>query len=125
MRYAVGGLKKLAESARSTRPTAYRVPPTFRVPMLPLPIDEHLPALIAALQTHACAVLRAETGAGKTTRVPPAILDAGLAADKQIVLLQPRRLAARAAAARISQERGTSLGELVGYEVRFDRRASR
>lgn len=93
--------------------------------MLPLPIDEQLPSLIAALQTHSCVVLRAETGAGKTTRVPPAILGAGLAADKQIILLQPRRLAARAAAARISQERGTPLGELIGYEVRFDRRASR
>ena len=93
--------------------------------MQPLPIDQHLPAIIAALTAHSCAVLRAETGAGKTTRVPPSLFDAGLAADKQIVLLQPRRLAARAAAARISQERGTKLGDETGYEVRFDRRTSR
>ena len=70
-------------------------------------------------------MLCAATGAGKTTRVPPALLDAGLAGDQQIILLQPRRIAARAAAARISQERGTALGNLAGYEVRFDRRAGR
>ena len=93
--------------------------------MLPLPIDEHLPAVIAALQDHSCLVLCAATGAGKTTRVPPALFDAGLVGDRQIVLLQPRRIAARAAAARISQERGTALGEFAGYEVRFDRRTSR
>ncbi len=93
--------------------------------MLPLPIDEHLPAIVAALQRHSCTVLCAATGAGKTTRVPPALFDAGLAGDRQIVLLQPRRIAARAAAARISQERGTALGKFAGYEVRFDRRAGR
>ena len=93
--------------------------------MLPLPIDEHLPAVVAALQRHSCLVLCAATGAGKTTRVPPALFDAGLAGDRQIVMLQPRRIAARAAAARISHERGTALGEFAGYEVRFDRRTSR
>jgi ATP-dependent helicase HrpB len=67
-------------------------------------------------------VLRAPTGAGKTTRVPPAVLDAGLAGAGRVVVLEPRRLAARAAARRMAEERGGRLGEEVGYQVRFDRR---
>ena len=67
-------------------------------------------------------VLRAPTGAGKTTRVPPAVLDAGLARGGSIVVLQPRRLTARACARRIALERGVTLGDEVGYQVRFDRR---
>src|SRR5947208_8996660 len=89
----------------------------------PLPIDAVLPELIAALGRHPNAVLRAPTGAGKTTRVPPALLDAGLAGDRRILLLEPRRLAARAAACRMAQERGGPLGDEVGYHVRFDRQA--
>src|SRR4051812_22227722 len=92
--------------------------------MIPLPIDEHLPAVISALQNGPCVAIRAPTGAGKTTRVPPAISKAGLAGGKQVVLLQPRRIAARAAAVRMATEQGGALGGLVGYEVRFDRRAS-
>ena len=91
----------------------------------PLPIDAVLPELLAALARQPAAVLQAPAGAGKTTRVPPAILDAGLAGDGQIVVLQPRRLAARAAAARIAAERGGQVGDEVGYQVRFERRASR
>ncbi|MCE9528113.1 MAG: DEAD/DEAH box helicase, partial [Planctomycetales bacterium] len=71
-----------------------------------------------------CAVLRAPPGAGKTTRVPPALLDAGLAERGKILVLQPRRVAARATAARMASERGTRLGEEVGYQVRFDSRTS-
>jgi ATP-dependent helicase HrpB len=89
----------------------------------PLPIDPVLPEVVAALRRHPCAVLRAPTGAGKTTRVPPALLDAGLAGTGQIVVLEPRRLAARAAARRIADERGGRLGDEVGYHVRFDRQA--
>lgn len=70
-------------------------------------------------------VLRAPTGAGKTTRVPPALLEAGLAGQGQIIMLQPRRLAARTAAARMAQEQQTRLGEQIGYHVRFDSRHSR
>src|SRR5438067_1294249 len=62
-------------------------------PREPLPIDPVLPELVAALRQHPCAVLRAPTGAGKTTRVPPALLAAGIAGQRQIVMLQPRRLA--------------------------------
>jgi ATP-dependent helicase HrpB len=91
--------------------------------MKPLPIDPVLPELIASLKRQSNVVLRAPTGAGKTTRVPPALLDAGLAGDKRILLLEPRRLAARAAARRMAQERGGTLGDEVGYQVRFDRKA--
>jgi ATP-dependent helicase HrpB len=91
------------------------------VTRLPLPIDDVLPELLAVLGQQPCAVLRAPTGAGKTTRVPPALLDAGLAGTGRIILLEPRRLAARAAARRMSVERGTPLGDEVGYNVRFDR----
>jgi ATP-dependent helicase HrpB len=86
-----------------------------------LPIDSVLPELIAALHRHPCTVLRAPTGAGKTTRVPPAILDAGLAGPGRLVMLEPRRLAARAAARRMTLEREGRLGVEIGYQVRFDR----
>ncbi|MFL6199798.1 MAG: ATP-dependent helicase HrpB [Thermoanaerobaculia bacterium] len=86
---------------------------------LSLPVDEALPELLAALREGNAAVLIAPTGAGKTTRVPPALLRIG----GRIVMLEPRRIAARAAARRIAEEGGWRLGEEVGYQVRFDRRA--
>ena len=89
----------------------------------PLPIDGHLDALAAALGRGRCAVLTAPPGSGKTTRVPPALLDAGLAPGK-VLMLQPRRVAARACAARIAFERGTPLGAEVGYRVRGERAVS-
>jgi ATP-dependent helicase HrpB len=92
--------------------------------VIPLPIDPVLPELVEALRRHPCAVLRAPTGAGKTTRVPPALLDQGLAERGRILILEPRRLAARAAARRMATERGGRLGEEVGYHVRFDRQSS-
>lgn len=88
-----------------------------------LPVDELLPALLASLAVTPVAVLRAEPGAGKTTRVPAALLDSGLCPTGQIVVLQPRRVAARAAAARVASERGGRLGGEVGYAVRMDRKA--
>jgi ATP-dependent helicase HrpB len=92
----------------------------------PLPIDEILPALIAALREGPAAVLIAPTGAGKTTRVPPALLAAGIGVGKQIAMLEPRRIAARAAARRMAEEGGRegpwTLGREVGYQVRFERR---
>jgi ATP-dependent helicase HrpB len=90
-----------------------------------LPIDEVLPQLCEALRERPAAVLRAPTGAGKTTRVPPALLEAGLTGGKALVMLEPRRLAARAAARRIAFERGSEVGGEVGYHVRFERKASR
>jgi ATP-dependent helicase HrpB len=90
----------------------------------PLPIDEVLPQIVAALHEHSAVVLRAPTGAGKTTRVPPALLDAGLLGDRRVIVLEPRRVAARAAARHMTSERGGVLGEDVGYQVRFDRQWS-
>lgn len=91
-----------------------------------LPIDALLPQVEETLQSHACLVLRAATGAGKTTRVPPTVLAAlqaqGLGG--RVIMLEPRRIAARAAARRIAVENGWSVGEEVGYQVRFERRSS-
>jgi len=87
-----------------------------------LPIDDVLASLVAAVRERGAAVLVAPPGAGKTTRVPGALLDAGLAGDADVVVLEPRRLAARLAAARVASERGGRLGDEVGYEVRFDRK---
>ncbi|MEM7349763.1 MAG: ATP-dependent helicase HrpB [Acidobacteriota bacterium] len=88
-----------------------------------LPIDSVLPEITDALTSGSAAVLQAPTGAGKTTRVPPALIQAGVGDSGQVVVLEPRRLAARAAARRIAQEQGWRLGAEVGYHVRFDRRA--
>ncbi len=90
------------------------------MPLLqPLPIDAVLPALVEAVRERGVAVLVAPPGAGKTTRVPGALLEL---VQGSIVVLQPRRLAARLAAARIASERGVALGGEVGYQVRFDRK---
>lgn len=90
----------------------------------PLPIDEVLPQLLSALRESQSVVLKAPTGAGKTTRVPPAVLDAGLAGNGSVFMLEPRRIAARASARRIAYERGVRLGDEVGYRVRFDEQVS-
>src|SRR5580704_86153 len=87
----------------------------------PLPIDEVLPQIVAALQSGHAVVLRAPTGAGKTTRVPPAVLDKVVKGPGNVVVLQPRRITARACARRIAFERNVPLGGEVGYQVRFDR----
>lgn len=87
-----------------------------------LPIDAVLPAIVAAAREARRVVLRAEPGAGKTTRVPPALLDAGVAGGREIVVVEPRRIAARAAAAWIAAEREGTLGAEVGYRVRFEAR---
>jgi ATP-dependent helicase HrpB len=85
-----------------------------------LPIDLVLPDLLASLRERPSAVLIAPTGAGKTTRVPPALLDQ---VEGRIVMLEPRRIAARAAARRMADEGGWRVGEEVGYQVRFDQKA--
>jgi ATP-dependent helicase HrpB len=92
--------------------------------MQPLPIDPHLPEIVRALRERGALVLAAEPGAGKTTRVPPALVDAGLAGSARVVVLQPRRVAARAAARRVAAERGDVEGGFAGYRVRFDARTS-
>lgn len=93
------------------------------MPREPLPIDAALPELLAKLRDAGAVVLRAPTGAGKTTRVPPALVEAGLAGDGKVLLLEPRRVAARSAARRMAMEDGTALGDRFGYSVRFDHKA--
>ncbi|WP_306131127.1 ATP-dependent helicase HrpB [Roseivivax marinus] len=85
--------------------------------MTRLPIEDALPELIAALKDRGRAVLEAPPGAGKTTRVPLAMLEAGVTPGT-IVTLEPRRLAARAAAERMAETLGERVGETVGYRIR-------
>jgi ATP-dependent helicase HrpB len=89
-----------------------------------LPVDAFLPDITAQLRQAGGLVITAEPGAGKTTRVPAAILDAGLAGAGSVVVLQPRRVAARAAARRVAQERHSAAGAEVGWQVRFENRSS-
>ncbi len=102
-----------------------------------LPIDQHLDRVVAELAQHNCLIIEAPPGTGKTTRAAPAILPLarGNAAQNEIgnhlfpsgkvLLIQPRRIAARAAASRIASEMQVNVGSLVGYQVRFDSRISR
>jgi ATP-dependent helicase HrpB len=85
-----------------------------------LPISTVLPSIIDAVRAHRACVVEAPPGAGKSTRVPAALLDAGLAGDGQVIVLQPRRLAARLLARHVAVLRGGSVGGEVGYRVRFD-----
>lgn len=87
---------------------------------IPLPVDDYLPSIISTLLTSGNLVLQAAPGAGKTTRVPPALLDTELSGGREVLVLEPRRLAARMAARRVAFELGEEPGETVGYQVRFD-----
>jgi len=91
-----------------------------RRPLSPLPIDQALPALLAALAGPGVAVLQAPPGAGKTTRVPVALLEQPWLAGQRVIVLEPRRLAARMAARRMAEERGEPVGATVGYRVRLE-----
>lgn len=95
------------------------IPTSFATP---LPIDEALPRLCAALDAGARAVLVAPPGAGKTTRVPLALMDQPWVIGRRIIMLEPRRLAARTAAARMAAGLGEIVGETVGLRVRFESR---
>jgi ATP-dependent helicase HrpB len=90
-----------------------------------LPIDAVLPELRAALAAHAAAVLQAPPGAGKSTVVPLALLAEPWARGKRLIMLEPRRLAARAVAQRMAQTLGEKIGETVGVRMRLDTRVSR
>lgn len=91
--------------------------------MIQLPIDHVLPELVAHLRDRGRAVLQAPPGAGKTTRVPLAMLDADLT-PQRIIMLEPRRLAARAAAERMAETLGEPVGQTVGYRVRGEAKRS-
>lgn len=90
-----------------------------------LPIDAVLPDLQQALRTHHAAVLEAAPAAGKSTRVPLALLDEPWLVGQKILLLEPRRIAARACAHRMAQTLGESVGQTVGYRMRLDHKVSR
>ena len=87
-----------------------------------LPIEPLIPEILGALAAAPNLVLEAPPGAGKTTRVPLALLDAAWAKGGKIIVLEPRRLAARGAAARMAAMLGEEVGETVGYRVRLDRK---
>jgi ATP-dependent helicase HrpB len=89
------------------------------------PVDPILPAISRALEQGTCAVVHAPPGAGKTTRVPPALLDAPWLADRKIVMLEPRRIAAYSAARYMSRLLGEPVGKTVGYRIRLDTRVGR
>ena len=89
-----------------------------------LPIYDIADDLVEALSNASRLVLTAPTGSGKSTQAPQILLDQGVLGDGRIVVLQPRRLAARLLASRVAQERGSPLGAEVGYQVRFERQAS-
>jgi ATP-dependent helicase HrpB len=91
----------------------------------PLPIDAALPGLTAALRANDAAVLVASPGAGKTTRVPLVLVDEPWAKGKKILVLEPRRLAARAAAARMAATLREQVGDTVGLRVRFGSKVSK
>lgn len=91
----------------------------------PLPIDDVLGTLAQTLERCNTAVLVAPPGAGKTTRVPLALLDAPWAAGKKIIMLEPRRIAARASAERMAKTLGERVGDTVGYRVRFGSKISK
>ena len=85
-----------------------------------LPVDGILPEIIDSLRRHPCLVIEAAPGAGKTTRVPPALLEM---VSGEVIVLEPRRIAARLAARRVAWELGEQTGETVGYQVRFEEAA--
>ncbi|MBC7171195.1 MAG: ATP-dependent RNA helicase, partial [Polyangiaceae bacterium] len=89
-----------------------------------MPIDARLPEALGLIERHRRLVLVAEPGAGKTTRLPRAILEDPRFGTGEILVLEPRRLAARLSAARVAAELGEKVGERVGYAVRFERRVS-
>jgi ATP-dependent helicase HrpB len=91
----------------------------------PLPIDAVLDELARTLEGHNAAVLVAPPGAGKTTRVPLALLDAPWVKGRKIIVLEPRRIAARASAERMAHTLGERVGETIGYRVRFGSKVSR
>jgi ATP-dependent helicase HrpB len=92
----------------------------MRMSLEPLPIDAHVAEICAEVDRHRALILSAAPGAGKSTRIPPALTAAG-----PVLLLQPRRMAARAVATRIAQEQGWAIGREVGWQIRFERRFSR
>ncbi len=91
----------------------------------PLPVDDALPALHDALVRQRLVVLQAPPGTGKTTRVPPSLIDRPWIGNRRVLLLEPRRVAARAAASRMADELGERVGATIGIRTRHDTRVSK
>jgi len=104
---------------------ALNAQPSTQKRMPDLPIEDVLPELTTALRAGPEAVLQAPTGAGKTTRVPLALLGEAWLGDRTIIMLEPRRLAARSAARFMAKQLGEEAGQTVGYRVRMDTQVSR
>ena len=92
-------------------------PPSF-------PITSLLPEICASLASNPRLVLEAPPGAGKTTQVPLALLDQAWLGDGKILMLEPRRIAARAAAQFMAKQRGEDVGQTIGYRIRFESKIS-
>ena len=90
-----------------------------------LPIDDVIPQILGELSASTRLVIAAPPGAGKTTRVPIALLDASWRGDGRILMLEPRRIAARTAAERLAYNLGEPVGQSVGYRIRGESRTSR
>ncbi|MEL7312841.1 MAG: DEAD/DEAH box helicase, partial [Pseudomonadota bacterium] len=102
----------------------HQLKPDLRVHDQELPINAHRDAIVDALKRHPVLVVAGETGSGKTTQLPRFALAAGLGRNGMIGHTQPRRIAARSVAARISEETALPLGQGVGYSIRFDDKSS-
>jgi ATP-dependent RNA helicase HrpB len=115
----------LCKREEGDAPTAKTINDRLMTAFAPLPIDAAMPDLVAALARSTAVVLVAPPGAGKTTRVPLVLAAEPWAGNKKILVLEPRRLAARAAAARMAKTLGEKVGDTVGYRVRFGTKVSK
>lgn len=95
---------------------------SYHIDVIQLPIDAQINEIANAVRAHANLILTATPGAGKTTRLPPELLSS---VSGQVIVLEPRRMAAVSACHRVAEERGWTVGQEVGYQVRFESRVSR
>jgi ATP-dependent helicase HrpB len=112
-------MARRGESPRSASGRANASAIYLTVTLAPLPVDAHIGDVRDQLTRRRAVIVSAAPGAGKTTRIPPALIDRG-----PVILLQPRRVAARAVARRIAEERGWAIGREIGWQIRFERRFS-
>ena len=121
-RFMRGTLPYALSSINQSRPLFHDCRLTIAWVHLTLPIDAVLPRILKSLRQTPNLVVEAPPGAGKTTRVPPALLEI---VSGEIVVLEPRRIAARMSARRVAAELGEEVGQTVGYQVRFEDKISR